>query len=105
MKKTLSALTLSMIFVLLSACATSTAPVNGAWFTAVQGPNMATTNTESNKVGKASCSSILGLIAFGNCSIKEAAISGGITEISMVDNTSFNLLGLYARFTTVVYGR
>jgi len=105
MKKTLLSLSALLTVSLLTGCATSSAPVNGALFTAVQGPNTVTTFTDPNKVGEATCHSILGLIAFGNCSIKSAAMEAGISEITTVDNKSFGILGFYSSFTTVVYGR
>jgi len=106
MKKSILAASAVASFALLSGCAgTGAAPVNGFLFSDAKGPLMATTNTASTKVGKATCTSILGWIAQGDCSIEAAAAAGGIKEISTVDTEVTNLIGIYATRTTVVRGR
>lgn len=57
-----------------------------------------------NKMGTSSVESILGLVATGDASIAEAARNGGITTIRHVDYQFKNLLGIYSKFTVVVYG-
>ena len=42
--------------------------------------------------------------ATGDSSISAAMANGGITKIHHVDCKVFSVLGLYARYTTVVYG-
>jgi len=106
MKKTVLALCAAVSLALLSGCAmTGSAPVNGFVFGNVKGPLLATTNTASSKVGEATCTSILGAFALGDCSIEAASKAGGITEVSTVDTKSINVLGIYASHTTVVRGR
>jgi predicted small lipoprotein YifL len=56
------------------------------------------------KKGEASCMSILGLVAVGDASIREAAKNGGITTIQAADYKFVNVLGVYQEFTTIVYG-
>jgi hypothetical protein len=56
------------------------------------------------KSGSAESISILGLFATGDCSAKTAADNGGIHTIQGADYTFFNVLGVYQRFNTVVYG-
>jgi hypothetical protein len=56
------------------------------------------------KKGEASCMSILGLVAVGDASIREAAKNGGITTIQSADYNYVNVLGVYQEFTTIVYG-
>jgi hypothetical protein len=56
------------------------------------------------KTGTAQSMSILGLIAMGDCSAQTAAQAGGISKIDGADYTFFNVLGIYQRFDTVVYG-
>jgi len=56
-------------------------------------------------VGRAMAESYLGLIATGDASIRAAMEDGGITEVVYVDYESTSILGLYATFTVVVYGR
>jgi len=58
----------------------------------------------SKKIGRASTESILGLVARGDASIATAAKAGQITTIRHVDYEFENLLGLYSKFTVVVYG-
>ncbi len=64
----------------------------------------ATSNTFGTKVGKASATNILGLIATGDASINEAAKQAGIKKISHVDVKKVSILGLFTTTTTFVYG-
>jgi hypothetical protein len=56
------------------------------------------------KVGKATSTSILGLVATGDASIETAAKNGGIKTIKFVDYEVHNILGIYGQYTTIVYG-
>lgn len=58
-----------------------------------------------DRVGKASAISVLGLISFGDCSIHAAAMSGGIQSVDHVDCELTNILGLFGKYETIVYGR
>ena len=89
---------------LTTSCAMAAAPVNGFWYSEVAHPGHATDNATSSKMGKAECTSILGLVATGDASISAAARAGGITKIHHVDYDSYSILGIYAKFTTIVYG-
>ena len=55
--------------------------------------------------GEASSTSILGLVATGDCSIEAAAKEGGIRTVEFCDYTYLNVLGVYQRFTVVAYGK
>ena len=77
---------------------------NGCLVTNVNAPITATSNANVSKTGAASCSSILGVIALGDASQQAAMKNGGITKIHHVDFNSFSILGIYAKFTTTVYG-
>ena len=57
-----------------------------------------------SKVGRSFSQSILGLVATGDASISSAAAAGGITTIRHVDYEFENILGVYSKFTIVVYG-
>ena len=57
-----------------------------------------------SKVGTAKATSILGMVATGDCSIKTAAANGGIKTIKYVDYDAKNILGIYGKYTTTVYG-
>ncbi|UCE84816.1 MAG: TRL-like family protein [Deltaproteobacteria bacterium] len=54
--------------------------------------------------GESSVVAVLGLVSTGDASVRGAARAGGITEVKRVDYEFYNFLGLYQRFTTVVYG-
>lgn len=54
--------------------------------------------------GTASSTAILGLFATGDASVKKAVQDGGISDPKHIDYEYFNFLGLYQKFTTVVYG-
>ena len=98
------ALVVPCLALMLTGCAMVAAPVNGYFYSDVKGPAGATSNTTCSKVGKSTCSSILGLFASGDASIDAAAKAGGITKIHHVDYQSYSVIGIYATFTTIVYG-
>ncbi len=58
----------------------------------------------SMRMGRATASSILGLFATGNNSIRAAMQDGGIREVKHVDQETFSLLSIITRHTTIVYG-
>ena len=58
----------------------------------------------SAKQGTSVCTSILSLVAIGDCSAEAAAKNGGISTIQSVDAKVFNILGLYGTYTTIVKG-
>ena len=105
MKKTLTFLFLSALAVYISGCAMAGAPVNGSLFSDVKGPVLITSESGGTKTGEATCTSILGLLATGDCSIAAAKKQGGITTVSHVDHHSTNLLGVLATYKTVVTGK
>lgn len=56
-------------------------------------------------VGRASCTSYVWLVSVGDCSVEAAMKDGGVTKVHHVDSEIKNYaLGLYVKFTTVVYG-
>lgn len=57
-----------------------------------------------SRVGESSFQSILGLIAWGDAGTQAAAEDGGITNILHADTRFFNILGVYQKRTTIVYG-
>ncbi len=91
--------------VLFSGCAAvGMAPVTGFIYTDVKAPVTATNNSKGNKKGEAVCTSILGIVAIGDCSIDAAAKNGNITKINTVDYNTKNILGIYATVTVIVTG-
>ena len=95
---------IAAIAVATSGCASVHSPVNGFYYVGVKGPGGATGEPRGMKRGEAKATSILGLFAFGDASIETAARNAGITKITHVDYESQQVLGLFASFTTVVYG-
>jgi hypothetical protein len=56
------------------------------------------------KVGTSESKSILGIVAVGDSSIATAARNGGIKNIKYVDYEVENILGIYGKYKTIVYG-
>lgn len=95
---------LLVLATVLGGCAYAVSPVTGMLYTDVQGPVIATDLANSSRIGTATCYSLLGLVGVGDASIQAAARNGNITRIHHVDHESQVILGLYAKFTTIVYG-
>lgn len=93
--------------ILLSGCAAyTTSPAMGTLYTETSAPAAVGEgiNNIELKVGEGTVTSILGLIATGDASIRTAANAAGIRKIYYVDYKSKNILGLYATYTVFVYG-
>jgi len=88
--------------VLVAGCAVGLAPVV-APITFVKGPLSAGPAATSPKVGRSQAWGIP-LFAMGDASISTAAQNGGINQIHHIDHETLNILGIYARYTTIVYG-
>jgi hypothetical protein len=96
---------LSMMILLVFGFMPIQSPVLGLIINDVKGPVAVVTSTVPGpKTGKAVAATILGLVAYGDTGIEAAARNGGITKIMTVDYDSTNILGIYARFTTIVTG-
>ena len=78
----------------------------GALYDGHTNPHSVTSNTLSKnaKVGTSSYTTILGAVCIGDGGINAAARSAGITKISHVDQKNLNVLGIFAKVETVVYG-
>jgi len=61
--------------------------------------------TTLGKSGQATTQNVLGFVAWGDASTQTAAANGGISTIEHADYELFNVLGVYSKFTTTVYGR
>ena len=91
----------------LSGCASTQSPVgNGLIFTSVKAPVTATSlaSTPNTKTGRSSCVNLMGVVAIGDASIEAASKEAGITRVQHVDHESFSVLGLFGKYTCVVYG-
>jgi hypothetical protein len=89
--------------VVFSGCAVAHGPVTSAVTINMKGPVSAGPAMTSPKVGRAEAWGIL-VFATGDASIEAAANNGGIKRIHHVDQETFNILGIYARYTTIVHG-
>jgi TRL-like protein family len=88
---------------LIAGCALGHGPVLAPVTFSMKGPVAAGPATTSPKMGRAEAWGIV-LFATGDASISAAASNGGITKIHHVDHETMNILGIYAKYTTIVYG-
>ncbi|MCX6125120.1 MAG: TRL-like family protein [Proteobacteria bacterium] len=80
-------------------------PMGGIIYHDVKGPNDVVLGKQAGtKKGNACATNILGYVAFGDASIAAAKKNGGITEVSVVDYSSSNIIGVYGTTCTVVHG-
>jgi hypothetical protein len=96
-------LALSCVVVLNGCAAVAHGPVTAPVTIDMRGPVSAGPAMTSPKIGRSEAWGIL-VFATGDASIETAAANGGITRIHHVDHETMNILGIYARYTTVVYG-
>ena len=94
----------SLTLALSTGCAMAASPVTGFVYSDVDAPMSINSDADNTKKGVSSCRSYLGICATGDASIQAAAANGGISKIHHVDFRSYSILGVYAEFTTVVYG-
>ena len=105
MKKLMTSVASAACVLLLTGCAMANyAPTTGFVYQSQKGPGTVTSNSLGNKVGTSEATSILGIISTGDASIDAAAKAAGIKKISHVDYEVSNILGIYAKHTTIVYG-
>lgn len=108
MKKLLYALIgLTLAFSLTGCGAVN--PYFGGLYTNVTTPTtdlevQSDSNAGNEKVGEVGCTSILGLIAIGDCSVKAAMEAGDLQQIHHVDQNYTQILGLYSKMTIKAYG-
>ncbi len=93
----------SVVCLTLGGCMIVQTPAIGIIFTEVKYGDFATTSTGS-KEGKACAQSILGWVATGDASVTAAKKEGGITNVSVIDHTAKNILGIVGEWCTVVKG-
>ena len=98
-------ISIAALALLTTACSTSTRqPVTGIFYSDVKATENVTSNAAAPKKGEACAQSILGF-ASGDASMETAKKEGGITQVSYVDNYSNSILGVYAKYCLVVYGK
>ena len=89
---------------ILGGCAMASAPVSGQLWLDVNGPVAVGSGGSATKSGEACATSILGIIGTGDASIDAAKKAGGIKDITYVDHHSTNMVGIIAKYCTVVKG-
>ncbi len=90
--------------VFVAGCAT-TVPI-GTIYTELVLPVAVTSNgAASPKVGTAECTSILAMVATGDCSIEAAKQNGGITKVHHVDWDVKSIMGIQSVYKLTVYGQ
>jgi hypothetical protein len=99
----LCALGLLGLVVLTGCSAIPTGPVIAAIVIDEKGPVSVGDMRAGMKVGVAQAEGIL-VVAYGDASIVAAMKDANITKVHHVDNETFGVLGVYARYKTVVYG-
>lgn len=102
MKKTFALVALSVAAVVLSSCGGGIHPT-GALYTEVSDP-VAVSGSAGSRVGKATATSYLNLVATGDASVAAAKANGGISTVSSVDIERKSILGIINTYTTVVRG-
>jgi hypothetical protein len=93
----------------LGGCMIVEAPIRGVLGTEVIWGDIATggsssPTSDSTKQGKACSESILGLLAHGDASVRAAKENGGIKEVTVVDHSARNFLGIVGEWCTIVRG-
>ena len=91
---------------LIQGCSTLGPPLAGYIVTNVSYPHVqavADDGKVGNKTGTATAVNILGLFAFGDASVLEAAKNGGITNIKTIDHTATSFI-FFGSFSTTVTG-
>ncbi|AKU99063.1 hypothetical protein AKJ09_05727 [Labilithrix luteola] len=104
MNKIVSLAGFAGLLALSSGCAMAASPVTGFVYNGSQAHQSATGNPLGAKRGESCSSSILGIVATGDASAQAAAAAGGITKVSLVDTEVSSILGVYAKYCTVVHG-
>ena len=89
--------------VLITGCAVGLGPVFAPVTVSMKGPVSAGPAATGSKVGRSEAWGIL-VFATGDASISAAATNGGINRIHHVDHETMNILGIYAKYVTIVYG-
>jgi hypothetical protein len=92
---------------LLSGCiAAPVVPPLGVIYTDYDAPlDLVPRGNPGAKTGEAHVTSILGLVSWGDGSVRAAANNGGIKDVKLVDyHFKSVVFGVYQRYTTVAHG-
>lgn len=92
------------LMIVTSGCMGEASPVVGKIYADVQYGMFATTAVDASKRGESCATAILTLFAFGDATVTTAKARGGITQVAAVEHSSFNVLGIYSKWCTIVKG-
>lgn len=104
MKKVVLSVICAVALMMGSCSVVSTGAGSGFIYTDVTEGAIATGNQCGTKVGESQAVGVLGIVAIGDASIQTAAHQAGIKKISHVDTKKMSILGIFSKYTTVVYG-
>ncbi len=104
MTKMLASIGIATCVLGMSGCMIVQAPVQGILGSEVTWGDIATGKAATKKEGRACMDTILGLIARGDASVRAAKDSAGISEVSVVDHSARNFLGIRGQYCTIVRG-
>ena len=104
MKNVLTAVFLGFCLLNLTGCMGVASPVSGWAYTEAKWDGQALPGPAGTKEGKACATSILAMVATGDASLEAAKANGGITQVSMVNHSSKNILGIFGEYCTIVKG-
>ncbi|MDP1947862.1 MAG: TRL-like family protein [Nitrospirota bacterium] len=90
---------------LVTGCQPVASPLAGVIYNQTKYGDVATTNSNAAKEGKACAYTVMGLFAGGDASVDAAKKAGGITEVASVDHSTLNILGITADWCTIVHGK
>jgi hypothetical protein len=93
----------------LVGCMIVESPIRGVMGTEVIWGDFATAedstaSSAATKQGTACAESILGLVARGDASVRAAKENGGISEVTVIDHSARNFLGIVGEWCTIVRG-
>lgn len=102
MRQALAATSVLMAATMLGGCATYY-PAGGLYTEGKMGVQADGADGEKN--GRACMNSIMGLVAFGDASVRAAKRDGNIETVTSMDYEVENILGIYGKYCLVVRGR
>ena len=110
MRTLASVAALGLVGLFLTGCAyrAPVMPPQGAIYTGISAPLTVDVEgqTVSPKKGEASSSAILGLFAWGDCSLQKAAQEGQLSTIEYCDYSYMSIVfGIYQSFTVTAHGK
>ena len=104
MKNALIAVFLGFFLLNFTGCMAVQSPVHGWAYTEAKYDGVIEDGPAPTKTGKACATAILAMVATGDASLETAKANGGITQISHVDHSAKNILGIWGEYCTIVKG-